>query len=163
MHKTLMAVAALAVLICLIAIRSAPSAEAEQVAWFGNRSEDGASLIYGTPDSDHAKIAFNCQAGQDDLVFVYEHKPIEAKDGVKVDVILAADGIEVTIPTTGLQLELDDAFLLEGQVKLDGRLRKLLMSQGTLIVTVEDGADEFPLDGIATAAKHVIETCSPNG
>ncbi len=136
-------------------------ARADQVTWFGNRSEDGASLIYGTPDSGYGKIVFTCEAGQDDLMFVYEHEPINPQDGVEVDVLLSAGDIEVPVSTTGTRLEIDDAFILEGQTRLDKRLRDILTSSGTLTVTVEDGTAEYPLDGAAKAAGALLEVCSP--
>mgnify|MGYP001298734631 FL=1 len=153
-----------AIAICgLLQIHSPQPASAEQVVWFGNRSEDGASLVYGTPNSGYGKIAFSCEAGEDDVHFVYEHKPIRPEEGVQVEVFLAAGGVEIAIPTTGGRLEIDDAFLLEGQTKLDDNLRKILTAGGQMIVTVEDGAEEFPLDGAAEAAKHLLQVCSPNG
>ena len=147
----------------LFPLLSPQLASAEQVIWFGNRSEDGASLTYGTPDSGYGKIVFSCEAGQDDVYFIYEHKPIIAEEGTQVEVFLAAGGVEIAIPTTGSRLEIDDAFLLEGLTKLDDNLRKILTAGGDLIVTVEDGSEEFPLDGAADAAKHLLQVCSPNG
>lgn len=139
-----------------------PALATGEVTWFGSRTEDGASLIYGTPNSGYGKIAFTCLAGQDDLTFVYEHEPVGATNGAEVDVLLSAGDIEVTVPTTGSRLEIDDAFILEGRTKLDNRLRDLLMSAGTLIVTVQDGSEEYPLDGASQAAKHLVDVCSPD-
>lgn len=139
-----------------------PPAHAEQVSWFGNRNEDGASLIYGTPDSGYGKIVFTCQAGQDEMIFTYEHEPLNAADGAEVEAVLAAGDVEVSIPTTGTRLEIDDVFLLEGQAKLDDTLRKLLTSGGNLTITVEDGAAEYPLEGAAKAAGHLLQVCSPD-
>lgn len=138
------------------------SAHAEQVTWFGTRSEDAASLIYGTPASGYGRIAFTCQVGQDELSFAYEHEPTNAVDGVEVDAVLAAGDVEVSIPTTGARLEIDDVFLLEGQARLDDALRKLLTSGGVLTIMVEDGAAEYPLDGAAQAAEHLLQACSPD-
>ncbi len=152
--------AAAATLLSLVLILP-PPAHAEKITWFGNRSEDSASLIYGTPDSGYGKIAFTCQVGQDELSFTYEHEPINAVNGVAIDAVLAAGGVEVAIPTTGSRLEIDDTFLLEGQARLDDALRKLLTSGGTLIITIEDGAAEYPLEGAAEAARHLLQVCSP--
>lgn len=151
----------IAAAVTVLAVFALPAPAADEVIWFGNRTEDGASLIYGTPNSGYGKIAFTCLAGHDDLTFVYEHEPIDARDGVEVDVFLSAGEIEVAIPTTGTRLEIDDSFILEGRTKLDDRLRKLLTSTGTLIVTIEDGSDEYPLDGASKAAKHLLDVCSP--
>lgn len=138
------------------------SVHAEKVTWFGSRSEDGASLIYGTPESGYGKIVFSCEAGHDELSFTYEHEPVNAADGTRIDALLAAGGMEVAIPTTGTRLEIDDVFLLEGQTKLDATLRKLLTAGGNLIITVEDGAEEFSLEGAAEAAKPLLQVCTPD-
>lgn len=139
-----------------------PAIAADGVIWFGTRTEDGASLIYGTPNSGYGKIAFTCAAGQDELTFVYEHEPIDAQAGIETDVLLSAGDIEVAIPTTGIRLDIDETFILEGRTKLDNRLRDLLASVGTLTVTVDDGSEEYPLDGASKAAKHLLEACSPD-
>lgn len=139
------------------------SASAANVVWFGNRHEDGATLVYGIPDSGYGQIVLSCEAGNNDLSFVYEHEPADAKNGVKLEVILSAGGHEVSIPTTGTRLEIDDTFILEGRTKLDDRLVELLTSSGRLTVTVEDGVADYPLDGAADASRHLVEVCSPHG
>src|SRR5690606_24736026 len=98
----------------------------------------------------------------DELTFSYEHEPTNAVDGVEVDAVLAAGGVEVSIPTTGSRLEIDGIFLLEGQVQLDAILRKILTSSGTLTIMVEDGAAEYPLEGTAQAARPLLQACSPD-
>jgi len=154
-----MRIVAIAVMLpCLAA-----PASADNVTWFGNRHEDGASLVYGIPDSGYGQIVLSCEAGDDDLTFVYEHQPNDPKDGVEVDVILSAGDLEISVPTTGSRLEIDDTFILEGQTKLDDKLRNILQASGTMIVTVEDGTAEYPLDGAADAARDLIEVCSPQG
>src|SRR5690606_16099158 len=112
--------------------------------------------------SGYGRIAFTCQVGQDELSFAYEHEPTNAVDGVEVDAVLAAGDVEVSIPTTGARLEIDDVFLLEGQARLDDALRKLLTSGGVLTIMVEDGAAEYPLDGAAQAAEHLLRACRPD-
>jgi len=153
-----MKLAAIAILLSGIAA----SAWADNVVWFGNRHEDGASLVYGIPDSGYGRIVLSCEVGNDDLSFVYEHEPADARNGVKLDVILSAGDQEVSIPTTGTRLEIDDTFILEGRTKLDDRLVDLLTSPGTLTVTVEDGIADYPLDGAAEASRHLVEVCSPH-
>ena len=52
-----------------------------------------------------------------------------------------------------------------GLLDLQGQVFALMIltAGGDLIVTVEDGSEEFPLDGAADAAKHLLQVCSPNG
>lgn len=162
MKQITISAAAAALLGAMLICSLSPPARADQAIWFGNRNEDAASLIYGRPDSGYGKIAFTCQVGQDELMFTYEHEPINAVDGVAVDAVLAAGGVEVSIPTIGARLEIDDVFLLEGQIRLDNALRKLLTSGGTLTIMVEDGAESYPLDGAAQAAGHLLQACAPD-
>lgn len=149
--------ARLAALICLMPMTI--QAE-ENLGWHGEKSEDGASLFYGIPQSGHAPLSFSCAQGSAELVFVFAFEPIDAVDGVQVEVRLQAGGIEVPIATTGARMEMDDGFILEGRTVLDARLTDLLTSRGTLSVFVEDGAEEYPLDGAREAAAALLETCT---
>lgn len=132
----------------------------EDLRWFNAIYEGEASLVYGVPETSFAPVAFRCTAGEADAGFTYEHEPIDASDGVEVTVTLQAGDIEVPIQTTGIRLEMDDLFILEGTTPLDDRLIDLLTSQGTLLVFVEDGAEEYPLEGAREAAKGFVKACS---
>lgn len=132
----------------------------ENPGWHGNRLDSGATLFYGIPQTDHAPLSFSCMQGSDELTFAFAFAPINAIDGVKVEVLLEAGDISVPIATTGARIEMDDSFILEGQTVLDARLTDLLTSRGTLSVFVEDGAEEYPLDGAREAAAALIEACT---
>lgn len=135
-----------------------PVSATEDIRWFGSADAYGASLVYGIPDSGYAPIAFFCTNGAD-LAFAYEFEPIDPTDGGEVTVTLQVGDIIVPIETTGLRLEMDDLFILEGTTILDDRLTDLLTSRGTLHVFVEDGSAEYPLDGAREAASSLIEYC----
>ncbi|RUM96372.1 hypothetical protein EET67_18670 [Pseudaminobacter arsenicus] len=141
---------------CLPAMATAE----ENLGWHGQKSEDGASLFYGIPETNHAPLSFSCAQSSDELTFVFAFAPISAVDGVKVEVLLEAGDISVPIATTGARIEMDDSLILEGRTMLDARLTDLLTSRGTLSVFVEDGAEEYPLDGAREAAAALIETCT---
>ncbi|MCO5146094.1 MAG: hypothetical protein M9895_07930 [Aquamicrobium sp.] len=132
----------------------------ENLGWHGDKWERGASLFYGVPQTDHAPLSFACPEGGSELVFTFAFAPINAVDGVKVEVLLEAGDISVPIATTGARIEMDDSFILEGRTPLDARLIDLLGSDGMLSVFVEDGAEEYPLDGAREAAAALIETCT---
>src|SRR5690606_15397973 len=132
----------------------------ENLGWHGQRGEDGASLFYGIPQTDHAPLSFSCAAGSDELTFAFAFAPINAVDGVKVEVLLEAGAISVPIATTGAWIEMDDSFILEGKTVLDARLTDLITSRGMLSVFVEDGSEEYPLDGAREAAAALLETCT---
>jgi len=144
-------------LVCFVPI--AVQAE-ENLGWHGQKNEQGASLFYGMPQTDHAPLSFSCTQGIDELTFAFAFAPINAVDGVKVEVLLEAGDISVPIATTGARIEMNDSFILEGKTVLDARLTDLITSRGTLSVFVEDGSEEYPLDGAREAAAAVIETCT---
>lgn len=146
------------VLIGLAGLGFAAHAE-EDIHWFGYADKYGAALIYGLPETSFAPIAFYCDAESGELTVSFEFEPIDATDGVEVTVLLRAADIEVPIQTTGQRLDMDDLFILEGRTVLDDRLIGLINSQGTLQMTIEDGAEEYPLDGAREAASGLIETC----
>jgi hypothetical protein len=127
--------------------------------WHGNEYDGMATLFYGVPQSDHVEIALSCQAGSDAANFVFAFAPIEAVDGVQVQVTLEAGDISLPIQTTGVMMQMDDLFLLEGEVPVDARLIDLLGSTGMLSVFVEDGAAEYPLEGALDAAAALIQAC----
>lgn len=136
------------------------AAAEENFGWHGEKWERGASLFYGARQTDHAPLSFACPEGGSELVFTFAFAPINRVDGVKVEVLLEAGDISVPIVTTGARIEMDDSFILEGRTLLDARLTDLLTSRSTLSVFVEDGAEEYPLDGAREAAASLIETCT---
>jgi hypothetical protein len=147
----------LAALLCLMPI----SAQAgEDLGWHGHKDEHGATLFYGIPQTDFAPLSFSCTKGSNELTFAFAFAPINAVDGVAVEVFLETGDIAVPIMTTGFTIEMDDSFLLEGRTMLDNRLVDLLTSGGTLSVFVEDGSEEYSLDGAREAASALIETCT---
>jgi hypothetical protein len=134
------------------------AAAKENLGWHGQSGEDGALLFYGIPQTDHAPLSFSCAQGSDELAFAFA--PVNAVDGVKVEILLEAGDVSVPIATTGARIEMDGRFILEGRPMLDARLTDLLTSRGTLSVFVKDRAEEYPLDGAREAAAALIETCT---
>ena len=156
-QRRLNVVLRLAALSCCLPVMA--TAE-ENLGWHGDKGEHGASLFYGIPQSDHAPLSFSCPQGGDELVFAFGFEPVNATGGAEVEVLLQAGDIEVPIATTGARIEMDDSYVLEGRTVLDARLTDLITSRGTLHVFVEDGSEEFPLDGAREAASALIETCT---
>jgi hypothetical protein len=138
---------------------SAGAMAQDDPGWHGNEYDGMATLFYGVPQSDHVEIALSCQAGSNAANFVFAFAPIQAVDGVQVQVTLEAGDIALPIQTTGALMQMDDLFLLEGEVTVDARLIDLLGSPGKLSVFVEDGAAEYPLEGALDAAAALIEAC----
>ena len=143
----------LGVVVCLTA-----TAAEENPRWHGGADENGASLFYGIPQSDHARLSFSCQRGGD-LAVVFAFEPVTAGLGDELEIVLEAGGIEVPVVTTVAWIEMNSSVVLEGRTALDAPLVDLLGAGGTLTVFAEDGAEEFPLDGAREAASGLIETC----
>ena len=137
----------------------APALAQEDLAWHGRADERSAWLFHAIPGSDYGPLSFSCSRGGGGLTFTYIHEPIEAYEGVEVEVRLQAGGLEVPIKTFGWRLDLDDDFVLKGKAVLDDRLADLLTSRGILSVFVEEGVQEFLLDGAREAAAQLIEIC----
>lgn len=147
----------LAALACCL---PAMAAAEENLGWHGQRDGNSASLYYGIPQTDHAPLSFSCAEGSAELTFVFAFAPINPVDGVEVEVLLEAGDIVVPIATTGARIDMDDSFLLEGSTTLDHRLADLITSRGTLSVFVEDGSEDYPLEGAREAATALLDTCT---
>lgn len=139
----------------------APSvASADEVKWFVLPGEtEGAVLIYGTPDSGYAPLSFRCDGKGGALDATIEHEPINATNGVKVETFFSAGDIEIQVATTGTRLDMDDLFILEGKTPLDKRFQDMITSSGPLTMTIEDGAEEYPLDGASDPAREFFKLC----
>ena len=158
MHQNrLIAILGIAALVCFGPM---PALTEENLGWHSQKTEHGASLFYGIPQTDHAPLSISCAQGSDELTFAFAFAPINAVDGVKVEVLLEAGDIAVPIAATGARIEMDDSFILEGKTVLDARLVDLLGSSSVLSVFVEDGSEEYPLGGAREAAAVLIETCT---
>ena len=133
---------------------------ADEPGWQGEAGAHGASLYYGIPQSDYAPVSFSCTPDGDGLSFALAFTPGAAEDGAEIEVLLQAGDIMVPLQATGFYVEMDDSFVLEGRTVLDARLADLLTARGTLMVFVEDGAEEYPLDGAREAAAPLLKTCA---
>jgi hypothetical protein len=127
--------------------------------WIGIAGPDGASLLYGTPQSDDIVIGFRCERATDELVVSFRFEPVGAADGMEIDMELFSEGSAVVLPATGERMLLDDAFVLEARTELDPALRRIITEGETLSVMVQDGVEEIPLDGAAEEAAALFEAC----
>lgn len=135
------------------------SALADDMEWIGQSYEEGASLLYGVPESGIVDITLSCEKGSDRLSFIYAYEPPNAKVGMKLDVHLTAGGKTLTIATTGDRLEMDDLFVLEGSTRLDSILISMILAKGEMIIKVGTDSDRYPLAGAKKAAADILKTC----
>ena len=84
------------IVLALVSLLAAPLVGAAQEAggrqWIGMAGPEGASLIYGTPQSDDIVIAFACDRATKELGVSFAHEPIGATDGMEVEVELFSEG-----------------------------------------------------------------------
>jgi hypothetical protein len=149
------------VLFAIALLGTCAGSRAEDLSWFTLSEGRGATLIYGIPDSGYAPISFRCERPDGNLAVVIDHEPINAVEGMSMEVLLSAGDIEVPVATKGARLEMDNLFILEGEIPLDARLEGLLTSAGPLNVTIEDGAEEYPLADAEQAVRDLVAACKP--
>jgi len=138
--------------------RAAASSE-EQLEWIGWSDEAAASLVYGIADSDHVIFSLACQQRAGPVTLVYPHEPKGAKDGAFYSLELRAGDHRLAIRTKGVRIEMDDLFILEGEVQRKADLQRLLGEGETLSVTVGQDVTELPLAGAADAGAVFLENC----
>jgi hypothetical protein len=137
----------------------AGAAIAEDVRWFTTGDGAGAALVYGTPDSGHGEIAVQCGEAGSAATAVLEFEPADATDGMEVPVRLSSAGGEIAISATGVRIEMDDLFLLEGPLPADADIEAVLGAGGELLVEAGAETRAYPLDGAGAAAEAFIDAC----
>ena len=148
----------------LIALAMAAAvAAAQEPEWIGSRDDDGASLLYGGPESGWIVIGFRCEEAGREVTVSFEHEPADAKDGAEFDIVLSAAGLppgsDVVVRATGERLEMDDLFVLTGITPFSGGLRRIVTEGETLSVKVGDAVQDISLDGAREAAQHLLAVC----
>jgi hypothetical protein len=147
----------------LFVLAFSPAQAADEYKWIGQITEDGAALSFAIPQSDASKLDFHCDRRTKKIVVNYEHEPKDPRDGMKLTLQLSRKGnaaaANVNIATTGQRLELDDKFLLQGEIRMSPQLRRILSEGGTLLATVNGQTDEIPLDGAMQAARRLFASC----
>lgn len=143
----------------LVALASGPSASAqEKLEWLGWSGEGAASLVYGVAESDHVLLSLSCEQGSP-IRLVYPYEPRQARDGGAYDLTLKVGKQTLSMETTGTRLEMDDLFILEGDLPKGTSLVGLLTGGDILTVGVDKDVSELPLGGAATAASALLEIC----
>jgi hypothetical protein len=145
-------------LVPLLAVAAVPAIAQEGRQWIGMGGPEGASLIYGTPESDDIVVAFACERASQEIVVSFTFEPVGASDGVQLDMELSSEAGSVVLNASGHRLLLDDSFVLEATVAPD-ELREILTEGETLTVMVQDGAEELPLAGATDEVAALFEAC----
>ena len=136
-----------------------PAGAEEKLDWHGWSAEGSAQLVYGVAESDHVLLSFACERSGSPIGVVYPFEPKPALDGGAYDLTLKAGKQSHSVKATGTRLELDDLFILEGELPKGASLVSLLTSGDTLTVSVGKDVTEIPLAGAATAGSALFEIC----
>lgn len=153
MHLTSIALAG------LLAAAAVPVSGQERRQWIAGEGPEGASLIYGTPQSDDVLLRFSCDAATKELTVAFAFEPLGAAEGMQIDMELFSEGGTAVLNATGHRMLLDDGFVLEATTRLEPELRQILTEGDTLSIMVQDGVEEIPLTGAAKDAAALLEQC----
>lgn len=137
----------------------AAASSEEQFEWIGWSDDEAASLVYGIANSDHVLISLACQNRAGPVTLVYPQEPKGAKDGAFYSLELRASDHVLTIRTKGVRLEMDDLFILEGEIPRKADLLALLSSGQKLTVAVGKDVTDLPLAGAAVAGSALLDIC----
>lgn len=155
----LLSVSALSATVLLSAHR--PSAAEEELTWIGWVGEGAASLAYGLAESDYVLLSLACEKAGGPVMVYFPHEPEGAKDGAAYRLTLKTDTRSTTIETTGKRMEMDDLFILEGELLSGEELKALLRSTGTMKISIGEDVTELPLSGSGEAAREFLAVCAP--
>jgi hypothetical protein len=126
--------------------------------WIGETFAGGASLIYGTPESDGVGISLVCDIATHQLRLAVMLGPeFKPRQGTAVVKVTAPPTSESWSASGSLAvLEGFDDTVLEATGRFDVPLARMLKQGKALVVTIGKKSFEFPLKG-ATAAMGAIE------
>ncbi|TWT13613.1 hypothetical protein [Reyranella sp. CPCC 100927] len=148
------------ILAAVAALSCARTASADERQWIGTANVGSVVLAYGTPDSDDMAISFSCDPATKALTVSVIVEPADAKDGMRVDVVLASESGQVVLNATGERLAMDDSFMLHATTRLDPSLRRILTEGRTLTIRVPGSTDRIPLAGAREQAQKLIDACA---
>lgn len=138
-----------------------PSGAEEDLGWHSWTGEGAASLVYGMAESDYVLLSLSCESPEGPVLIFFPHEPESAKDGASYRLTLEAGTRAVTIETTGRRMEMDDLFILEGQLPKGAALKGLLGGAGMLKASVGKDVTELPLATAGKAALEFLAVCAP--
>lgn len=133
--------------------------------WLGETFDEGASLIYGTPESDDVPIGFVCDRVKHQLrLTLMLGSDVPPRKGL-VKAELAAQPMSERWSVSGefAVLEGFDATIFEGTGKFDVPLARMLKQGKLLAVTIGRQSFQFPLAGAAEAMKPIEGACATPG
>jgi len=155
----LLSASALSAIVLMSAHR--PSDAEEELTWIGWVGEGAASLAYGLAESDYVLLSLACEKAGGPVLVYFPHEPEGAKDGASYRLILETGGRAATIETTGRRMEMDDLFILEGELQSGEELKALLGGTGTMKISIGEDVTELPLAASSEAVGEFLAVCAP--
>jgi len=138
-----------------------PAAAEENLSWGGWSSDGSASLFYGLAESDHVLLSLACESRDSPILLAVPYESADAKDGAAYPLTLSVGSDALTVDTTGSRMEMDDLFILVGELPNGSDIKSLLTGTGMLKVAIGTEVTELPLDSIGKAAQEFLAVCSP--
>lgn len=153
----------LPLLLCLALLLAPVAARAEnERQWMGDTYDGGATLIYGTPESDDVPLAFSCALPSRKLTLSLSLSGDFSPRSGKVPVTLAAPPAREKLVLQGeVQfLQEMDVVVVDAPLAFDVPLARLLKQGRSLEVTVAGKVQSFPMQGVAQAMNAIEAGCA---
>ena len=132
----------------------------EKPRWFGGTYDTTAILAYGVPDSDYVILNFSCRPGAPVVKVDIQDEASGVETGEPRRVRMATGGIAIEFFDKGVVNQESGGLELHGELPLDETLRRILISDETLEVTVGGRTQRYPKnDKVEFAAARLFATC----
>ncbi len=142
----------------LLAATCLPAAAQEKLIWATTASGDGATLMFGVPETDNAMISFTCEKGNP-LVLV---SSMIGSKGLKVDdaakVILAAGKVKKEFPGKAIANEESGAIDVNAGGKFDD-IKAVTRGAPLLTIETKGVKQQISLTGAAEAYATFEKAC----
>ncbi len=142
----------------LLAATCLPAAAQEKLIWSTTVSGDGATLVFGAPETDNAMISFTCEKGNP-MVLV---SSMIGSKGLKVDdaakVILVAGKVKKDLPGKAVANEESGAVDVNAGAKFDD-VKAVTRGAPLLTIETKGAKQQISLTGAADAYATFEKAC----
>lgn len=152
--------AVVALAFVVVALASGARADDERI-WLGLDYDEGATLVYGVPESDDAPIAFVCELPGRDLILDLSLGEAFRPQSGEVDVKITAPPTTDSVALSGevqVSEEVGDT-IVEARGRLAPALSHMLSKGKQLVVAIGKETRTFPLAGAADAMRPLASAC----
>ncbi|GGF53914.1 hypothetical protein GCM10007301_11740 [Azorhizobium oxalatiphilum] len=142
----------------LLVASSLPLAAQEKLVWAASTTDNGATLAFGAPESDHVMLTFTCNTGNT-MVLVSSmigSKGLKANDPARI--LLSAGKVKKEFPGKAVANEMTSAVDVEGGGKFDD-VKAVLAAGKVLTVEVKGAKQPIALTGAPEAYAEFDKAC----